>query len=187
MESSEEIVKLRRQDWTILALKVLAENGIEAVRVEPLAKLMNVTKGSFYWHFKNREDLFDAILQEWEIRETDDVIKQVESSGGDASAKLLKLMELVAQDDCQLEKAMRIWSANDKKAKQTLVRIDQRRLDYLKNLFLEIGFSVVEAKARARINYYTWIGEFTLGFLPTSQAERIAEVRLYHAILTQRV
>jgi AcrR family transcriptional regulator len=184
---TEEIVKLRRQDWTVLALKVLAESGIEAVRVEPLAKLMNVTKGSFYWHFKNREDLFDAMLQEWEIRETDDIIKQVEAAGGDASAKLLNLMELVAQDDCQLEKAMRIWAANDEKAKQALARIDQRRLDYLQDLFLQIGFSTVEAKARARLNYYTWIGEFTLGFLPTSQTERIAEVRLYHAILVQRV
>ncbi|NJO93867.1 MAG: TetR/AcrR family transcriptional regulator [Hydrococcus sp. RM1_1_31] len=127
------------------------------------------------------------MLQEWEIRETDDIIKQVEAADGDACAKLLNLMELVAQDDCQLEKAMRIWAASDEKVRQALIRIDQRRLVYLEDLFLEIGFSKVEAKARARLSYYTWIGEFTLGFLPTSQTERIAEVRLYHAILIQQV
>jgi AcrR family transcriptional regulator len=182
----KEIVKLKKQDWTVLALKVIAEGGIKAVRVEPLAKLMNVTKGSFYWHFKNREELFDDMLQEWEIRETNNIIKQVEAAGGDANTKLLNLMEIVAQDDCQLERAMRIWAANDEKAKQSLVRIDQRRLDYLQDLFLELGFSTDEAKARARLNYYTWIGEFTLGFLPTSPTERIAEVRLYHAILVRR-
>jgi AcrR family transcriptional regulator len=186
MEKRQEIVKLKKQDWTVLALKVLAESGIETVRVEPLAKLMNVTKGSFYWHFKNREELFDDMLQEWEIRETDNIIKQVEAAEGDANTKLLNLMEIVAQDDCQLERAMRIWAANDEKAQQSLVRIDKRRLDYLEDLFLELGFSTDEAKARARLNYYTWIGEFTLGFLPTSPTERIAEVRLYHAILVRR-
>jgi AcrR family transcriptional regulator len=181
-----ETIKLKKQDWTVLALKVLAESGIEAVKVEPLAKLMKVTKGSFYWHFKNREDLFDAMLQEWEIRETDNIIKQVEAAGGDASIKLLNLMEIVAQDDCQLEKAMRIWANSDEKVKQAIARIDQRRLDYLQDLFVRVGFSEVEAKARARLNYYTWVGEFTLGLLPISSSERLAEVRLYHAILVQR-
>lgn len=57
-----KICKLGRYDWLTARLQVLAESGIEAVRVEPLAKLMNVTKGSFYWHFRNREDLLEAML-----------------------------------------------------------------------------------------------------------------------------
>jgi len=57
-----------------------------------------MTKGSFYWHFKNREDLLNAMLQEWETRETDDIIKQVEEIG-DASAKLFNLFQLAYEDD----------------------------------------------------------------------------------------
>lgn len=177
--------KLGRQDWITKGLKVLAESGIEAVRVEPLAKLMNVTKGSFYWHFKNREDLLEAMLQEWETRETDNVIKQVEEVGGDAGAKLLKLFQLAYEDDGQLEKAMRTWAANDARATAAIAQIDQRRLDYLQDLFLQIGFPAVDAKARARLGYYSWVGEFTVG-IPTSQAERLAEAQLNHAILVKR-
>jgi len=177
--------KLGRQDWLTIGLKVLAESGIEAVRVEPLAKLMNVTKGSFYWHFKNREDLLNAMLREWETRETDDIIKQVEATGGDANAKLLNLFQLAYEDDGQLEKAMRIWAANDVRAAAVVAQIDQRRLDYLQELFLQIGFPTIEAKARARLAYYSWVGEFTVG-IPTSQAERLAEAQLNHAILVRR-
>ncbi len=177
--------KLGRQDWITKGLKVLAESGIEAVRVEPLAKLMNVTKGSFYWHFKNREDLLEAMVQEWVTRETDDVIKQVEEVGGDASAKLLKLFQLAYEDDGQLENAMRTWAANNARVAAAIAQIDQRRLDYLQDLFLQIGFPAVDAKARARLAYYSWVGEFTVG-IPTSQAERLAEAQLNHAILVKR-
>lgn len=177
--------KLGRQDWLILGLEVLAASGVEAVRVEPLAKLMNVTKGSFYWHFKNREDFLLAMLQEWEDKETDEIIQQVEAVGGDASAKLLYLLQIAYQDDGQLEKAIRMWAANDARAKKAIARIDLRRIDYMQALFLQLGFLTVEAKARARLGYYSWIGEFTAGVLP-SQAERLEEARLNHAILVRR-
>ena len=177
--------KLGKQDWLTLGLKVLAASGVEAVRVEPLAKLMNVTKGSFYWHFKNREDLLLAMLQEWEDKETDEIIQQVEAAGGNASAKLLYLFQIAYQDDGQLEKAVRMWAGNDTRAKKAIARIDLRRIDYMQGLFLQLGFPTVEAKARARLGYYSWIGEFTVGVLP-SQAERLEEARLNHAILVRR-
>ncbi len=180
-----KICKLGRQDWLTAGLQVLTESGIEAVRVEPLAKLINVTKGSFYWHFKDREDLLEAMLHSWETRETDDIINQVEVAGGDTSAKLLNLLQLAYEDEGQLEKAMRTWAANDARTATALARIDQHRLDYLGDLFLQIGFQAVEAKARARLAYYSWVGEFTVG-IPTSQAERLAEARLNHAILVRR-
>jgi len=85
-------------------------------------------------------------LQEWETRETDDIIKQVEEAGGDASAKLLNLFQLAYEDDGQLEKAMRTWAAN---AKPLLRSPGLTNVAYLKDLFLQIGFPAVEAKARA--------------------------------------
>ncbi len=185
MVKKNEISKLGQQDWLDLGLKVLAENGVEAVRVEPLAKLLNVTKGSFYWHFKNREELLEVILQDWVSRETDSIIEQVEAAGGDASTKLLHLFELAIQDDGQVENAIRAWAASDSKVAAMLDQVDQRRLGYTKDLFLEVGFTLFEAIVRARMVYYSLIGEFTLG-TRTNQPERLAEVRLQHIILTRR-
>jgi len=176
--------KLGRHDWLTMGLKVLATSGIEAVRVEPLAKLMKVTKGSFYWHFKNREDLLMAMLQEWEVRETDDIINQVEAAGGNASAKLFNLFQIAFQDDGQLEKAIRNWAANDTRSAAAIARIDLRRINYMQALFLQLGFPTVEATARARLAYYAWIGDFIVGVLPT-QAERLEEAKLYHTILVR--
>jgi AcrR family transcriptional regulator len=185
MVKEKESSKLEQQDWIDLGLRVLAEKGVESVRVEPLAQLLNVTKGSFYWHFKNRDELLEAILQDWVSRETDSIIEQVEVAGGDASTKLLHLFELAIQDDGRVEHAIRSWAANDSKVALLLDQVDQHRLSYTKTLFLELGFTPFEAMVRARMVYYALIGEFTVG-TRTNQAERLAEVRLQHLILTRR-
>jgi len=97
---------------------------------------MNVTKGSFIGTSRI-EDLLNAMLQEG-TRETDDIIKQVEEIGGDASASYSTCFNW-HEDDGQLEKAMRTWAASDARA-AAATWIDQRRLDYLQDLFLQIGF-----------------------------------------------
>ncbi len=183
MVKKESVTKLGRQDWIQQGLKVLAEKGVEAVRVEPLAKLMQVTKGSFYWHFKNREDLLDALLQAWINQQTDRIIVQVEAAGGDAKAKLLNLFELAVQDDGAVEIAIRAWATNDPKVAAMIAQVDQRRLNYTRDLFLQVGFTPLEAIVRARLAYYSLVGEFTIG-TRTDRNERLTEVRLEHAILT---
>jgi AcrR family transcriptional regulator len=185
MVKNNEISNLTRQDWINQGLKTLAESGVETVRVEPLAKLMGVTKGSFYWHFKNREDLLEAVLQEWIKLQTHSIIERVEEIGGDATTKLLYLFELAVQDDGQVENAIRAWATNDSKIAALVTQVDQRRLDYTKDLFLQIGFAPSEAMVRARMAYYALVGEFTIG-TRSDQAERLAEIRLQHAILTHQ-
>ncbi len=183
MVRKNEISNLTRQDWIEQGLKTLAESGVETVRVEPLAKLIGVTKGSFYWHFKNREDLLEGILQEWVKLQTNSIIERVEGIGSDATTELLYLFELAVQDDGQAEKAIRAWATNDSKTAAVLIQVDQRRLNYTKDLFLQVGFPPFEAMVRARMAYYALVGEFTLG-TRSNQAERLAEIRLQHTILT---
>lgn len=183
MVKKKEASKLTRQDWVDQALQTLSESGVEAVRVEPLAKLMGVTKGSFYWHFKNREALLTALLQEWITIQTNGIIEQVEAMGGDAIAKLLYLFELAVEDDGKVENAIRAWATNSPKIAAALADVDQRRLDYTKDLFLQVGFDPFEATVRARMAYYTLVGEFTIG-TRSNHAERLAEIRLQHTILT---
>lgn len=185
MGKKTELSNLTRQDWINQGLKTLAETGVETVRVEPLAKLMGVTKGSFYWHFKNREDLLEAVLQEWVKLQTSSIIERVEAMGGDAATKLLYLFELAVQDDGRVENAIRAWATSDAKITAALAQVDQRRLDYTKDLFLQVGFAPFEATVRARMVYYALVGEFAIG-ARSNQAERLAEIRLQHTILTQR-
>jgi AcrR family transcriptional regulator len=182
---NKEASNLTRQDWIQHGLRHLAEAGVEAVRVEPLAKLMGVTKGSFYWHFKNREDLLEAILQEWVNLQTANIIKQVEATESDAKTKLLYLFELTIQDDGREENAIRAWATNNAKTADILARVDRQRLEYTKDLFLQIGFTQLEAKVRAQMAYYSLVGEFTVGTRP-DRVERLAEVRLEYAILTRQ-
>jgi AcrR family transcriptional regulator len=180
----ESASKLGRQDWLAIGIQTLVEKGIEAVRVDPLAKLLNVTRGSFYWHFKNRDDLLDEILHEWEARNTKSIIEQIEELDSAPSAKLLSLLEIAAEDDNLLEKAVRVWSVNDVKAAAAIARIDQQRLDYLQNLFLQLGFSEIGSKVRAQIAYSLRLGWFVMAS-SSYASERLMEIRLVHAILTQ--
>jgi AcrR family transcriptional regulator len=178
--------KLGRQDWLNMGLQALIERGIEAVRVEPLAKLLNVTRGSFYWHFKNRDDLLEAMSQEWEMLNTKRVIEQVETIDGTPSAKLLHLFEIAAQDDNLLEKAIRVWAANDATAAEAIARVDRQRLDYLQSLFLQLGFSEIDAKVRAQIAYSVRLGWFIMAS-SSFPSDRLMEIRLVHGILTQTI
>ncbi|MEO0987767.1 MAG: TetR/AcrR family transcriptional regulator [Cyanobacteria bacterium J06639_14] len=186
--------KLDREDWIKMGLTVLAESGVDAVRVEPLAKQMKVTKGSFYWHFKDRRDLLDAILAEWVEIDTNGIIKRVNQINADPKIKLLRLFELAIVDngltpglaDGSLESAIRAWATKDSKVAALMAQVDQQRLHYTKDLFIEIGFPEGEALARARLAYYSLVGEFTIG-IKTNQAARLDEIRMQHAILTSSI
>lgn len=177
--------KLKRQDWIDAGLRVLAESGVEAVRVEPLAKLLKVTKGSFYWHFKDRQELLNALLEEWVRLQTNSIIERVEAIDGDASTKLLRLFEIAMDDDGREENAIRAWATIDSRAAAVVTEVDRRRLDYTRDLFVQIGFTPEEAIVRARMAYYSLVGEFTIG-TRTNRAERLAEAQMQHAILTRQ-
>jgi AcrR family transcriptional regulator len=186
--------KLGRQNWIDAGLAVLAESGVEAVRVESLAKRMKVTKGSFYWHFKDRTDLLDAILAQWVEIDTNNIIERVNQLDLEPKVKLLRLFELAIADDGltpgladgSLEIAIRAWATKDLKTAAVLAQVDRQRLNYTRDLFLAIGFSEIEALVRARLAYYSLIGEFTIG-VSTNQADRLTEIQLQHNILTTKL
>jgi AcrR family transcriptional regulator len=154
--------RLGQQHWIDAALRTLAGEGVESVRVERLAGDLKVTKGSFYWHFANREALLRAVLEAWEARATNDIIKMVEAVGGDAKARLRTLGMEVFGSDGRLDRQIRAWSAHDPVAREAQERIDARRLDYLERLFGEMGFAKDAARARALFSYQALIGQFAM-------------------------
>jgi AcrR family transcriptional regulator len=186
--------KLGKGDWIRAGLAVLAESGVAAVRVEPLAKRLKITKGSFYWHFKDRNELLVAILAEWVEVDTDSITRRVERIDASPQEKLLRLFELAIADDGltpeladgSLENAIRAWAKTDSQVATVLAKVDRERLEYTTSLFIDIGFSATEALVRARLAYYSLVGEFTIG-ATTNRTEWLAEVQLQHAILTAKL
>jgi AcrR family transcriptional regulator len=172
--------------WVEAGLAALRDSGIGGVRVERLAQALDVTKGSFYWHFKDRAALLAAMLEAWRRRATFEVIDEIDKVGGDAVQRLRYLSTVVGRVEGGLDLAVRAWASQDAAAKAVLDEIDRRRLDYLASLFRELLFSPPEANARARLVYHALIGELTMGGNVAGE-ERLAErVKIIIPMLVRR-
>ncbi len=156
-----------RRDWIFASLRTLRNDGIEAVRVELVAKTLAVTKGSFYWHFENRAALHTAMLKHWRQRATTDVITEVESAATDPLQKLHHLMTISVGNNngAKLDIAIRAWASHDRAAAKAVLGVDKKRIKYVSELLRQIGHKPDVANARARIIYLTLIGSyFTAGY-----------------------
>jgi AcrR family transcriptional regulator len=150
-----------RTGWVEAGLVALATGGPEAVRVEPLAQSLGVTKGGFYWHFDDRQALLDEMLDTWERASIDEVIARVEGEGGDATARLRRLYALAAaygRGLLPVELAIRNWARGDKTVAKRLRRVDNRRMEYMRSLFGEICPDEDEVEARCMIAFSLFIG-----------------------------
>ncbi len=161
---TEKSPELTKADWTAAGFRALCEGGPGAVSVEPLARQLGVTKGSFYWHFKDRAALHTAMLTHWEKISTELIIDKVEASGGTGRAKLKRLLSHAvsaapdAYGGVQAEGVLRGWAASHRDAGATLARVDKRRLTYLRKLFEEAGLTQTHARHAAEIAYLASIG-----------------------------
>ncbi len=154
------LTRTPRTDWIDEGLRVLAAGGPDAVRIEPLAQGLGVSKGGFYWHFDDRRALLDEMLDEWERIGVDEVIEHVADGGGDARAKLRRLFAIgLARDEVlRIDLAVRDWARRDKRVSHRLRRIDNRRMDYMRSLFGAFCPDEDEVEARCTIAFSVWIG-----------------------------
>jgi AcrR family transcriptional regulator len=159
---------LTARDWTEAALDALARGGLAAVAVEPLAKELGATKGSFYWHFADRQALLAATLELWERRDTDRVIAAIEEEQ-DAETRLRSLLRLAfssvrdgsAGGAGTVELALQASAAHPLVA-PTLARVTQRRLATLTRLYAELGLSTAGARDRGLLAYTAFLGHAQL-------------------------
>ena len=151
-----------RSRWIGAGLDALATGGPEAVRVEPLAQALGVTKGSFYWHFDDRGALLEALLDAWEHTLVDEVIDQVEADGGDARSKLRHLFDLAGAGETRgllrAELAIRDWSRRHDGVGDRLRRVDNRRMEYMRGLFSEFCPDPDEVEARCLVAMAIFVG-----------------------------
>jgi len=152
--------QLSRESWILTAFNTLYENGIDAVRIEPLAIKLNVTKGSFYWHFKNRLELHDALLDYWQREMTQTVLDFAKEFHGNPRQRMINtLREVVWKERTKYDPAVRNWARTDIKVRKVVQYIDKIRLSFLQGLFIDLGFDKDEAELRARLGYYYIMGE----------------------------
>lgn len=149
-----------RKDWIEAGLKALARGGPEAVRVEPLARELGATKGSFYWHFDDRAALLGALLDDWERSAVDDVIARVDARGGDARDRLRRLFALARarRDLPAVELAIRDWARRDAAVARRLKRLDNRRLAYMRTLFAAFTDDDADAEVRSTLAFALFVG-----------------------------
>lgn len=157
--------RLSAQDWVDAALLALAEGGLPALAVEPLAVRLGTTKGSFYWHFANRDALLDAALAHWERTGTEQVIADLDREP-DPRARLRALLVTaltpsVGRTAASIELALQPAAAHPPVA-AALARVTRRRLGYLATLFGELGFATDEARRRGTLAYTAYLGHAQL-------------------------
>ncbi len=147
-------------DWAKAALDAIAAAGVEHVTVEGLGRRLGVTKGSFYWHFANRQALITSALDLWERRATVDVIEQLRGIV-DPVVRLRALLTTSLGDVVHgpLDAALLV-AVNDRVVGSVVRRVTRRRVEFLERLFVDMGFSPAEARTRARIAYSTYVGHF---------------------------
>lgn len=162
--------QLSAKDWLDQGLKALAESGFTALKAEPLAKIMGVSRGSFYWHFADVEAFHRAILRHWRDVAAERIIAGVEASAGEGDPLQL-LLRRVFGERLALESAVRSWAAVDRAAKSAVQAIDRRRLSYVESLLRASGLPADVARARAQILYWAFLG-FALSDKPLPRAQQ---------------
>jgi len=165
------LTRTPRTSWLEAGLHALAAGGPDAVRIEPLAEALGVTKGGFYGHFDDRRALLEEILDIWERVMIDEAIERVEGEGGDARAKLRRLFALRSaasfsssetsvsvRELLKIDLAVRDWARRDKAVAKRLRRVDNRRMEYMRSLFGAFCADEDEVEVRCLLALSLFIG-----------------------------
>ena len=163
-KASPERKQLQRFDWLLKALDIFIKEGIDAVRITRLAEELKVTRGSFYWHFSNREDLIEALVVYWKDRNTNAIVNSV-NTAKDLSDGIFGFFETCLNPqlfDPRLDLAVREWARRSDDIRQQLDAADNARVTALTDFFQRFDYAMPEALIRARVIYFAQIGFYAL-------------------------
>ena len=151
--------RVSKAEWLEKALEVLSENGIESVKIEFLSKKLGISKGGFYWHFRNRDDLLRQMLDYWSSEFTDVVLKNhfIQTLGPEE--RIMEIMRLI--NDYELAKydlPIRAWGQHDPVVKKAWVKVMSQRMKFFNSIMLEIGHDkkTAETLTRLFLGYHSW-------------------------------
>jgi AcrR family transcriptional regulator len=172
--------RLTRDDWISAALEAIADGGLAAVGVEPLAARLGATKGSFYWHFENRDALLQAAISRWEQETTTDVAADITTTPGTPASQFRRLVVTVIEH-AELDRVgpALLASATHPAVAPALERVTAARLGLIDVVLRRLGFPPAESRRRALLAYSAYLGHGQLAHstpevLPTTRAARRA-------------
>jgi AcrR family transcriptional regulator len=176
---------LSTEDWLSVARETLIKDGVNAVKIDRLAKACNVTRGGFYWRFKSREDLLDQLLQDWKRTNTTPIVDALMAEGT-PQERYRSLINLWLEEGAyrsDYDVAVRNWAVASPKVAKVVHEADDLRIEALRKLFEDAGYSADEAFIRARITYFHQVGYYAMG-LGESKRRRRELSSLYYQVLT---
>jgi AcrR family transcriptional regulator len=158
---------LSREQWVAAAVELLVDGGIDLVRVDVLARRLGVTRGSFYWHFKDRGELLGQVLHAWRRGATEQVSERFSQRHADPQQLVREIISLPfrgrsALRAARVELAIRDWARRDPTARQAVDEADASRISYIAQCFSALGFGIAEARHRASVLYAYEVGESLL-------------------------
>jgi AcrR family transcriptional regulator len=171
-----------------VAYEMLTEAGVDAVKVMPMAQRLGLARSGFYWHFKDREALLEAMIQHWEDRNTGRLVAQTEAYAETVCEAVFNLFDCWLDNDlfdAPLDLAIRNWARTDPALQIRLDRADARRQLAIASMFARFGFDKAEAEVRAMTVIYTQIGYISMR-VREDRAARLARMPAYVEVFTGR-
>jgi len=161
--------RLTREDWIRAALGALAEGGVAAVAVDRLTKTVGATRGSFYWHFKDRGELIAEALATWEREATDALIEEMREVADPVERLHLGMVTATELEEEEHPDVRLLPSASDPVVGEVVRRVQRKRLDFLAQTFRDAGFPPAESRLRARLAYSLYLGWFQQRLIEDSE------------------
>ncbi|WP_417702420.1 TetR/AcrR family transcriptional regulator [Pseudophaeobacter sp.] len=172
--------------WLTAAYDTLTLSGVEAVKIMPLAKRLGVSRTSFYWHFKDREALLEAMIQHWEDKNTGTLVARTEAYAANVCEAIFNLFDCWLDAelfDSRLDLAIRNWARKDSALQHRLDLADVRREQAMAAMLERFGYSPNSALTRARTMVYTQIGYISMQ-IHQPEDQRIALMPDYIEVFT---
>ena len=185
-KTSEATAFLSREDWLQAAVRLLIQEGIDQVKVQRLGKALKTSRGSFYWHFRDRADLLDAVLRHGEESNTGKLVAALGAADRPLEERILSLFQLWVEFHPfypRFDNAIRSWAAKSAKVRKVQRAADERRRQAIEQIFIDAGYPPAEAVVRGDILYFTQVGYHQLD-LGESEEDRFTKLEPYYLAFT---
>lgn len=172
--------------WLAAAYDMLTESGVEAVKVMPLAKRLGLSRTGFYWHFRDRDALLEAMIDRWEEKNTGNLVARCDAYADSITEAMFNLFDCWLDADLfdtRLDLAIRNWARNDTALKARLDAADARRIEAVRAMFLRFGYDETEAEVRTMTVIYTQIGYISMQ-VSEDITKRLARMPAYVSVYT---
>ena len=165
---TDKRARLGPGDWIDSAIDLLIKRGVDAVRIEPLADLIGVSRGSFYWHFNSRQELLEAILDNWREYQTRRIMERIKRDAELSPIERVTRLRMLpprtkdSREAAAFELAIRAWALRDKMARRAVDEVDAERTKFTGGLLVEAGMPRADASYWAVMSYAYTLGESLL-------------------------